>query len=176
MHVWHGPRLLALLSLLLLAGCDKDAERIELTRRMGRLAPLPAQARSVQVYELSNAFAPAFWLRFEAPPEAIDAFLAASPGLAGVTPRRLCTREETAAAQAQTDPFFHRTGDHELSLRTGDSCKWRVVQVLSKLTWFDVVRVQKGRLYDIPLDGEANSGLVVVDEERHVVYVKVTHS
>jgi hypothetical protein len=63
-----------------------------------------------------------------------------------------------------------------LSVRTGDTCEWNLLQVRSNLPWFDVGQVRTGRLYTIPQDFDANGGTLVVDDERHVVYVKVSHS
>ena len=181
MHSPPRPRLLALLSLLLLAGCDddkdRDAKRIDITRRICRLAPLPTQARDVQVYELSNPFAPSFWLRFEAPAESIEAFLAASPGLADVAPQRMCSREQTAAAEAHARrPHPPLPGAVSLSVSTGDACEWHTIQVPSKLPWFDVGQVRTGRLYVIPQDSDANGGTLLVDDEHHTLYVAVSHS
>jgi hypothetical protein len=179
----HSPhRHLALLSLLLLAGCgndkDRDPKRIDITRLIGRLAPLPPQARNVQVYEVSNSFSSSFWLRFEAPPESITSFLTASPGLGGVAPQRMCTREETAAAEARTvgKARMALPGVVSLSVRTADSCEWHHLQVRSTLPWFDVGQVRMGRLYVIPQDSDANGGTLVVDDEHHAVYVAVSHS
>lgn len=181
MHSPPHPRLLALLPLLLLAGCDEDKDRdlrrIDITRRIGRLAPLPTQARGVQVYERSNAFAASFWLRFEAPAGSIEAFLAASPGLAGVAPQRMCSQEQTAAAEAHARrPHPPLPGAVPLSVSTGDSCEWHNIQLPSKLPWFDVGQVRTGRLYVIPQDSDANGGTLVVDDEHHTLYVAVSHS
>lgn len=158
---------LGLLALFPLAGCESDTKKLEALQAMGRLAPLPSQAQHVQVDARTNMFAGSFWLRFEAPPEAIEAFLAASPGLAGVPPAALCTGAPALLQAAGPNTVFAQKGancePHSLNPPPGQS-------------WFDTARVGKGRLYAIPQDSDANGGTLLVDDEHHVVYVKVSHS
>lgn len=173
----HAPRLLGVLALILLAGCKgaRDAKWIDTARGIGRLAPLPAQASHVQVAAIDNLFNSSFWLRFEAPPEAIETFLATSPGLAGVTPEALCSFTEAW-------PFFDSSpaplpGQARLFARANEGCEPRELSLPSSgQSWFDVASAGKGRLYVIPQDNEANGGTLVVDDAHHVVYVSVSHS
>src|SRR5207249_7924258 len=61
---------------------------IRTAREEGGLGPLPPSATDVRTYGWSNGFASGRYIRFSAPPQEIDAFLAASPGLKGVNPER----------------------------------------------------------------------------------------
>ena len=58
------------------------ANMIDAALAYGRLAELPPSATEVRAATIGNPFARTFWLRFEADAEEIDAFVAASPGLA----------------------------------------------------------------------------------------------
>jgi hypothetical protein len=154
------------MALLPLAGCESDTKKLEAIQAMGHLAPLPSQAQNVQVAASTNMFAGSFWLRFEAPPEAIEAFLAGSPGLAGVPPAALCA----------TAPAQKASGSDEVFARKGEGCEPHSLNPPPKQSWFDAARVEKGRLYAIPQDSHANGGTLLVDDVHHVVYVEVSHS
>jgi hypothetical protein len=64
------------------------ANVIRAAREQGGLAPLPPSATDVHTDGWSTGFSSARYIRFKAKPQEIEAFLATSPGLKGVSPER----------------------------------------------------------------------------------------
>ena len=59
----------------------RQAEMMQLTLEWGRLAPFPTNAENVSIQTEGNQFTRSFRAKFTAPKEAINRWIAASPGL-----------------------------------------------------------------------------------------------
>lgn len=107
-----------------------------------RIAPLPKSARDVRVHIHRDFPSAEGFLRFEADPNDIEQFLFDSPGLANITP---------------TPPILWRyrgtTASHSYSAPS----------------WYDQPIPGRARHYRPKV--LSNGGEMIVDDERHAVYV-----
>jgi hypothetical protein len=164
---------LALAAALIFPSCwwqaaTAPARAIETTRRWGRLAPLPASATEINASEWHSMFSGGAYVRFKAPPDAIEAFLVASPGLNGVTveqftPKHMLIPYSKSTQFESIDDLVARTKHRHFSPQVFPS-------------WFDPTIRIKGRRYEIPQDKNQYSGEVIVDDVNHVVFIHTSYS
>lgn len=147
----------------MLAGILGTGGNLRHALEMGRLAKLPDSATGVMVGGTGDTDNVTLYLRFAAPPEDIDKFIADSFGVGHLPPKALgpdhmclpATARSTDADEAARHVYF------------GPDARY---------PWFDPTVRTKGRLYVIPRNLDGNSGEIIIDDESHVVYVKVWHS
>jgi hypothetical protein len=105
-----GHTLGAVLGILLLVGScgPSDDYKLQKAAEWGRLAPFPKASSRIRVSTRGGMFSRQFYVRWEAAPEEIERFLAASPSLADVKP----TREtgDTTEAAGRPVSWFDVTG------------------------------------------------------------------
>jgi len=131
----------------------------------GRLARLPESATDMRTDSWSSPFSGEWFLRFRASPEDIESFLNSSPSLEAqdsvkYTPERMrlsWPKERIQEASPQDG--------HEYFIPGSLTPEWYNPQIR-----------QRGRRYNIPAEGFHNWGEVIVDDEEHVVFVKVIWS
>jgi hypothetical protein len=129
--------------------------------RMGRLANLPRSASQIQAGGSSSRYAATLYLRFVATPEDIERFIADSSGLKGVLPEQFGPEHmylpyrmhASLGSQADRHAYF--------------------AELDPRYPWFDPTIRGRGRRYVIPPDDRGQRGEVVIDDERHVVFIKV---
>ncbi|MBF5044917.1 hypothetical protein FGE12_21125 [Aggregicoccus sp. 17bor-14] len=159
-----------IIAVCLLCACASPPPTPEVLA-LARLAPLPAGAQEVQVRTLGNLFSRSGWVRFEASSDAIETFLAASPGLAAVRPQRLCD------PASQTLPVELPPDTAAVFVDAGSGrCTPRLLQLPPGGSAFDPRGVQAGRLFEVAQDAQADGGRVLVDDASHTVYVWASHS
>ena len=131
----------------------------------GRLARLPESATNLRTDSWSSPFSGEWFLKFRASPEDIESFLNRSPSLEAqdsvkYTPERMrlsWPKERIQEASPQDG--------HEYFIPGSLTPEWYNPQIR-----------QRGRRYNIPAEGFHNWGEVIVDDEEHVVFVKVVWS
>ncbi len=148
---------------------ERDAPKIVGALATGRLADLPASARNVKVETSGNMFSRQFWLKFEATPEDIEAFIAASPGLKGIAPEYIGSKQphaplvENATTNGITEVAEQETQDFgELKNKP--------------IWWIKKEAGKRQRRFKIPWDKYQNYGEVVIDDETNTVYINTGHS
>jgi len=131
-------------------------------------------------------FSATYRFAFKADAAAIDRWLAQSPGLSGVEPLVL-TSDHTMIAVTVEELKAWETAHPRGVLITRDMkpSEWMEYgpydevhywfSVSPRMEWFRP-NVQNGRAYDIPQDRKANHGVVIVDDEKGVVWVSASHS
>ena len=136
------------------------AKQIAETRRWAGLAPLPASAADVRVFENPTFTWTGYYLRFRATSGQINAFLAASPGLKGKQPEVFSPKNQYLPMPKQGTDM----GDPNVAAHS----------YFFEALWFNRAVRQSGRKYKVNWQG--NSGEVAVDDSSHVVYVYVYDS
>ena len=132
----------------------------------GRLAPLPESARDVKADSWSSPFSGEWFLRFRATPEDIEGFLNTSPSIRGQEYVRFSPERMRLAWPRERIREFPPQGDgHEYFIPGSLAPGWYSPQIR-----------QRGRGYNIPAEGYHNWGEVIVDDEEHIVFVKVVWS
>ncbi|GJM25689.1 MAG: hypothetical protein DHS20C16_21040 [Phycisphaerae bacterium] len=159
-----GLMMVSVFSLIL--WLERDAAKIQGALATGRLADLPVTATNVEVETIGNMFSRQFWLRFEASPEDIEAFISESPGLAGIEP------EHIGSQPSETND--RRDGD---ATKVADEVTSSPIGTYhDRLEWFDPEIRVRGRRYEIPWDKNANYGEVIINDETNTVYINTGHS
>lgn len=141
------------------------ARQVAAARAWAGLAPLPPSATQVRASEEGAFTWTAYYVRFSAPPEDINAFLAASPGLRGERPEIFTARHKLLPGPARGQSLTAR------QLTDGNSY---ILYGLPSPSWFDRTVRTSGRRYNIHHGG--NYGEVVVNDASHTVYVYVADS
>jgi hypothetical protein len=139
---------------------------ISAVREQGNLAPLPPSATDLKTYGWSSGFSSGRYIRFKAPAQEIEAFLAASPGLKGAKPEHYGPERmylPYPKEQPRTDEGYEEYRRHQYFSLNGPE-------------WYNPSIRMKGRLYGIPWHGPGYHGQVVIDDELHVVFVYVGYS
>jgi hypothetical protein len=161
-------RLFAVGMIIVAPGCvywtaTAPSRAIATAREWGKLAPLPASATEVRAVEYHNLFAGDAFIRFKAPPAEIEAFLAASPGLRGVTAEKFTPKHMFTPYPTTDDNLDEWTQHRHFSLRQYPP-------------WCDPTIRTKGRRYQIAWHGKAYHGEVMVDDVKHIVFVRTSYS
>jgi hypothetical protein len=133
----------------------------------GRLSVMPLSARNVKSSHWSGLFTGESYLSFQADKADIEAFLATSPSLQGVKPK-------VYSKDYQRMPFPTTNKGFDFN-----SAKFDYFVKQSNLVpdWWNEEITGQGRTYEIPGQaGGNNFGLVIYDEERCIVYIRVTWS
>jgi hypothetical protein len=130
--------------------------------RMARLGAIPSCATDVRCGGVGDSARGAYSLRFTAPAEEINRFIASSPELRVRAP-------QTLDPEHMYLPNTQRTPDNS------EPGKQVFYMPDARFPWFDPAVRGKGRLYVIPRDSQSNSGEVVIDDEKQTVYVRVKH-
>ena len=148
----------ALLVLLYVAPpVPSDAELITRILQMGRLSALPEGASEVETGGDSTMFQMTLLLRFDAPPNEIETFLAKSAGLQGVATEVLNPRHMYL-------PFPpNRVGDPAHRHYLPDP----------RHTWWDPLVQTSGRYFETGPDGDGVITQVIVDDEANTVFVRI---
>jgi hypothetical protein len=142
------------------------ANVISAVREQGDLAPLPPSATEMRTYGWSSGFSSGRYVRFQAEPREIEAFLAASPGLKGRKPERFSSKHmylPYPKDRARTEEELEASARHDYFSLHGPE-------------WYNPSIRVKGRQYDIPWHGEGYHGEVVVDDEQHIVFIHTSYS
>jgi len=127
----------------------------------GGLAALPSSARDVKVYSWAFMLSGQFDLRFAAEPNVIEDFLANSPGLGGAT----CRMYSHQRMLLRGSPYIeHRgrqdeRGNHILPLEQ------------NMPSWYEQELRGPGRRYEISWYDGKYEGELLIDDEKHTVYV-----
>lgn len=148
---------------------ERDAPKIVGALATGRLADLPASARNVKVETSGNMFSRQFWLKFEATPEDIEAFIAASPGLKGIAPEYIGSEQPHAPliANATTNGITKVAEPETRRSREPED---------EPIRWIKMGVGKRGRRFEIPWDEQSNYGEVVIDDVTNTVYINTGHS
>ena len=152
----------ALLLLIAASGCGNGSLPAEALGLAG-LAALPASATNVRSDGTKNTFSATYVIQFKAPAADIDAFLKASPRLAGITP-------EALTDQHQYIPYAEAKGE------TSKLESHATFHPEARFPWYVPAVRSKGRRFVIPQDRQAVYGEVVVDDAAAIVYIKVSRS
>jgi len=139
-------------------------ENLRVTLRLGRLADLPTGAHDVRIDGSSSLFSSCYYLRFQAPADAIEAFVAASPGLRGLVAEQF-TPAHMYLPSENSSTGIRRDGHRYFHYPDASGCPW-----------FDPTIRVKGRRFEIPQDANANYGEVIINDETQTVYIWVAHS
>jgi hypothetical protein len=151
--------LLCLLSILI-SGCKSD---LQVSLDMARLCRIPRSATGIQTARFSNLFTSAFYLRFNAPAEDIERFIQCSPSLKTLTPT-------TFNSFRKHLPYPDHNDNREIDKQH------MYFTSINEVPWFNPTVEVRGRKYEIPQDGDANWGSLIVDDEKNIVYIEVRHS
>jgi hypothetical protein len=142
------------------SGGRESAERF---LKDSRLGSLPAGSKNVVFRGWSGPFTGETWIRFELPPDDIEAFVAASQALSGIEPKETYDRDHPLY------PFpdqFYRNGPATLAaFPPGARFHSRNA---SDPEWYVTTIPGKGRMYFL-----WPSAWVYLDEERGIVWIKV---
>jgi hypothetical protein len=130
--------------------------------RMARLAAIPSSATDLHCEGTGGSTGGVYYLRFTAPAEDINRFVMNSSELRGRAPQALGP-EHMYLPEAQPGPDATQPAQH--TYYAADP----------RFPWFDPAVRTKGRLYVIPPDRDSNSAVVVIDDEKQTVYVRVKH-
>ncbi len=146
------------------------------TLAWAKLASLPESARDVRVYSSCFLFVRTDYLRFEADPEDIEQFLADSIGLEGITfqtysknKMRLATSDYGLVARKdmrQANPEF--TGFFENLPDDGNEYFY---SIHVPPAWYKEEIRGAGRYYDLRENERGCLSELIVDDEKHIVYV-----
>ena len=128
--------------------------------RLGRLAAIPKAASDLQCDTVSGGSSPTYFIKFAASAMEIHRFLADSPGLRRVTPETLGPQQMYLLQSAGSGKPEEADG-HVYFLPE------------ERFPWFNPTIRVKGRRYLIPQDEHANRGEVIVDDDKHVVYIRI---
>jgi len=129
-----------------------------------RLAQLPPSAHGVATYGYSSLFSGKHCLRFAAEPNEIERFLGDSPSLQEVTCQRY-SREKMR---------IRVTGPGDVLRGAPESPHEYFYSGITGPCWYPEDIRGAGRRYEIKLEGGPWFGEVIVDDEQHVVYVRLT--
>lgn len=159
---------LALLPVILIGGyaayCSWPSVRAERVLYNADLAPLPPSACEIKVNLWFTPFSGDGQLRFRATPDDIARFLATSPILRDV--------QYVRYAGSEVALFYPRDERNPMSL---EETRERIARDLTRTpVWF--VKELEGSMtwYRIDPSGSQTSGTLIVDDDRHVVYVRLT--
>ena len=134
-----------------------DAELITRILQMGRLSALPENASNVETGGDATMFQMTLLLRFDAPPDEIDTFLAKSAGLQGIATEVLNPRH-------MFQPFpADRVGDPAHRHYLPDP----------RHTWWDPLVQTQGRYFETEPDADGVATQVIVDDEANTVFVRI---
>ena len=163
------------------------------TLAWAELANLPESARDVRVYSSCVLFVRTDYLRFEADPEDIERFIADSPGLKGITCRtyskkrmRLATSNYGIALvqeEMRNDPNFvdmlNINGSSTKSFYIGIGVPESIFTDTNEYfysihdtpSWYKEEIRGAGRYYDLNENDRGCLSELIVDDEKHIVYV-----
>ncbi len=157
-----GAALMVVIIIGTMAGTLGSKGMLRAALRMGRLAELPRAATQVQCDGTGGSSAGMYFIKFTAPAEEIEKFIADSTELRvrapeALGPERMYLPEsQRSTSAAATAAHIYYTPD-------------------ARYPWFDPALREKGRRYVIPLDRESNSGEVIIDDATQTVYIRVQH-
>jgi hypothetical protein len=127
-----------------------------------QLAPLPASAHDLAVHIFSHMFGSKLSLRFAAEPNDIERFIEDSPSLREARCRTY-SKNRMRLARPGADGGIRQAGyDHDYFLPRIDAPRWYKEEIRGA-----------GRRYEIKAWGGDWWGELIVDDERHVVYVSI---
>lgn len=137
-----------------------ERHAIEAARQWGNLAPIPDSATEVRAVKHDAFTWSEIFISFQAPPAAIDTFIKSSPGLASVqpeilSPKHMYLRDPTSP---NADRDMRHLYFHNEAARYGAS-------------WYDPTVRTKGRLYPLTPSKTLDLGEIVIDDQRHTVYI-----
>ncbi|MFH1745439.1 MAG: hypothetical protein ABIG44_00175 [Planctomycetota bacterium] len=144
----------------MLAGILWTGGNLERALEMGRLTELPESATEVQIGGTGNVRAATFYICFSAPPEDIDGFITGSRSIGHLHPEQLSAEHMYLPARARSE-------DVE------EAARHVYFQPDTRYPWYDPTVRTRGRRYVIPENLDGNSGEVIIDDDRHIVYVRV---
>jgi len=132
----------------------------------GRLAPLPESASDIKVYSWSSPFSGEWFLRFSAIPEDIEEFLNTSPSIKGAE-CVMYSREKMKLPYPedywQNTKYFHDGHEYFDYHSTGPE-------------WYKPEIRGRGRYYRIRPKVGFKRAEVIVDDEEHLIFVKLVWS
>ena len=133
----------------------------------GRLSELPKSATKIMAYEWGGLFTGEQFIRFEASADDIEKFVSSSPSIKDVKP-------EYFTAERQLIPYPDEVSDDFLVNK--DRRHEYYFRDRQAPDWFEPTIKMKGREYSIPSKGDHNWGYVIIDDEKHIVFIKVIFS
>jgi len=148
------------------------ADHIEAVCRLARLGPLPDEAEITYQGGRHNMFAGTSYLAFSADNDAIEAWIAESPGLRNLDP-------ESVSAHVPLEVILVTGNDCKECWDAYGECLLKKHHCLTVSPWLKNdwwPEVNQGRIYRVPQDSSANYGTVYIDDEHHRVWVKASHS
>ncbi|HEY3329355.1 MAG TPA: hypothetical protein VGK19_05000 [Capsulimonadaceae bacterium] len=141
---------------------ETDARDIASIRAMARLAPLPYSARDIHAKRFLGRGDTGYCLKFAAPPAAIDIFLSGSPGVLVAKLEKLTTNHKLIH---EPNYDVQSTSNDALFLDT---------RFTNNAPWFIPPVITNGRKYHLKSTEQMQSGYIIVDDTRHVVYIYAT--
>jgi hypothetical protein len=149
---------LVIFVLLLFTDFSSKSDKIKYLLEDGRLAPLPENAKNVQIHGWSGLFTGCKYIKFESDKNGIDQFINRSPSLQGVTPA-----------------IFN--GEHMLLPYKKDSYKHEYFMKPSSMPdWYSPTIKKQGRRFRIPAKNSHNWGEVIINDENNTVFIQIIWS
>ncbi|MDI6451350.1 hypothetical protein [Anaerobaca lacustris] len=140
--------------------------RAEALLSRARLAPLPASATGIRVYEWSSPFSGEEFLRFAAEPNDVEKFLRESPALQGQEPEHFSAERMRLPTSGNPEKDWEsQVAGHETYVPRPTIPDWYKQKITGP-----------ARRYIVQPERYQYPGHVLVDDEEHVVYIYLIFS
>jgi hypothetical protein len=164
---------LVIFVLLLFTDFSSKSDKIKYLLEDGRLAPLPENAKNVQIHGWSGLFTGCKYIKFESDKNGIDQFINRSPSLQGVTPA-IFNGEHMLLPYKKDSEGKNMNLEIDLS---EDYYKHEYFMKPSSMPdWYSPTIKKQGRRFRIPAKDSHNWGEVIINDENNTVFIQIIWS